>query len=176
MAETVVLAENNAPINTLTVTALRNLCRQLGITGYSNMKKEDIIVAIHAKGVNVAEVVDVKPPAPQAPIELQTIDLTEVKPETPKPWEDSFIEELRNVCLSLEGLPNTNFLPEELLRTITVVKEATKVEDLAHLSEDVLTGYIHQIKQQLPRYQRDVFEAVTLIARATPIHVDVDYV
>lgn len=169
MAEAVAVVEQ-ARIDTMTVADLRTLCKQLGITGYSAMKKDEIVAAIRVKQAPVE-------PVDQGPLVIQTAGPAAEEPAAkPKTWVDNFISELQNVCTNLEALPNTNFLPEELSEVVTRVKEAATVDDLAQLDEEVLMGYIHMIKQQLPRYQRDVYETVNLISGARPMTVDVDFV
>lgn len=168
----------------MSVVALREQCKQLGIVGYSRMKKDEIIGAIKAK--TTPEVVAVVEPEPnlcatEAEPDAPTlvIHTATVPEEAPKeiPWQDAFIAELRNVCENFDALPETNFLPPDLLDVVTRVRDSKTVEELVGgKTEDEVYMFINKIRQDMPRYQRDVHETVALLAKATPVYVDVDFI
>lgn len=160
-------------LDTMTLGDLHKLCKEKGIVRYSKLRKEVLIPYIQ-------DSLGAAMPAVEAPAleEAEAVEEPEAAPapKAPFKWQDSFISELTTICENLEALPESDFLPEDLSRIITTVSNAQTVEALADCSDDTLQGYINKLKQDLPKYQRQVHETVALISKATPMTVEVDYV
>lgn len=161
-------------LDKMTVLELRTLCKQLKITGYSSMKKAEILEAI--AGTMTPLVSEEAPKLeevtrPRAPV-------LEVKEEPKeKPWEAHFIEELSNVCANLDSLEETSFLPDELNVLVSRIKEATTPEELiGEMDDESLAQTIYTLRRDVPKYNIQVYEAVKQLGKATCITVDVDYI
>lgn len=162
-----IVAEVATPLEVQNIPALRIICKAVGITGYGSMTKAQIIAAINQKRNRpIAQVEEATP----------VVEVVPPKAKAKPVWADHFIDELQSLCVNLDEMEPNNFLPEEILQVVTRVKEGEIVDAFDDLSDDQIVSMISLLRNQLPKYQREVYEVIRQIANARAIAVEIDFI
>jgi thiamine kinase-like enzyme len=107
--------------------------------------------------------------APQAPVAEEGIQQTQ--------WEiDGFLRELGNVAAGLEGLEEEHIFGPQIRQIIDTINNLKTVQDFSNYSNDELMRWIQQLRQDVPRIEREVMQFVNQISRARTVAFEVDFI
>lgn len=113
--------------------------------------------------------------------QVATDELTPAPEEPEKSvWitEDGFLPELAMVCDGLEGLNEEHMLPASIRQIVDSIENARTVEDFAQYDNDQLNNFTRQLRDTIPRIEREVIQFVNQVGRARSVAVasDVDFI
>lgn len=108
----------------------------------------------------------------------------EVRPVAEEPegsvWvrEDGFLPELALVCDGLTALGEEHMLPASIRQIVDSIENARTVEDFAQYDNEQLQNFTRQLRDTIPRIEREVIQFVSQMGRARSVAVasDVDFI
>lgn len=110
-------------------------------------------------------------------------------PEAPQPpagtqeempvseWEKAgYLSELAHLCEGLTELKEEHLYPSAIRQIIDSISNAKTVQDFDGYSNDRLQRMIQQLRNDVPRIERDVVTFVSQVSRARSVATVVDFI